>query len=588
MSPKDDSKQAEMNYELRVLEKLRGTQLLHNEPAANLIQLQYLVGVNGQPANFAPGAVQALVSPLATTDLYNSLKDARAGSQSITASTFDAYCSWRVLSQASKGLLFLHTICEPPIAHMDVKALNLLLKMERDKAYKNAMIKICDFGSARLLERGARTPPSNTLGTPNFAAPEVVLASMRRKAAQKALAKSPASPSSSAGVDRQQSVERRPSLGFKQGLDRTPSLNRTASGKSAKNLNLPSSPATARRTSLTPASPQLLQSSSAVAAGADDFMPTTSADIWSFGCVIIEVFGTPSSEDKDKIAQPWSAVTKNFDAVYAAMFAGKPDSACGSLSPQDARPPPELENIFNATAKHLAEKCLKPDPAQRIAIKELEYELGELADKTKSGFGKETLEAMEKAVDEKASEKVAEYNKNWTEKVNKQLDDIEQKIQKGKEEVVARVEDVGVNITKAIDDAVNHTLPRVLSILPKELVVKDDSWRTKLVDYFESFVLDHLRLMMMCEMRVDLNAGVSPSGKQARHLYWHKVENEEGFPLKVPIKVCCLSSKKICSYLFVLLCFLLIFHSKASLKFNSICINKLCCISTSLWRAGYS
>jgi tRNA uridine 5-carboxymethylaminomethyl modification enzyme len=52
-----------------------------------------------------------------------------------------------------------------------------------------------------------------------------------------------------------------------------------------------------------------------------DFVPTPAVDIWGLGCVFIELFGEPS-DPSARVAQPWSKVDKNFDAVYAAMFAG--------------------------------------------------------------------------------------------------------------------------------------------------------------------------------------------------------------------------------------------------------------------------
>jgi len=71
----------------------------------------------------------------------------------------------RFLRQVLRGLAFLH---EHNIAHLDLKPQNLLLT----GAFPDCDIKLCDFGIARHIARGADV--REILGTPDYVAPEVL------------------------------------------------------------------------------------------------------------------------------------------------------------------------------------------------------------------------------------------------------------------------------------------------------------------------------------------------------------------------------------------------------------------------------
>ncbi|KAI9564920.1 hypothetical protein GHT06_008661 [Daphnia sinensis] len=71
----------------------------------------------------------------------------------------------RLLRQVLAGLLFLHNF---DIAHLDLKPQNLLLT----GPFPECDIKLCDFGIARHIARGADM--REILGTPDYVAPEIL------------------------------------------------------------------------------------------------------------------------------------------------------------------------------------------------------------------------------------------------------------------------------------------------------------------------------------------------------------------------------------------------------------------------------
>ena len=54
--------------------------------------------------------------------------------------------SW--LQQAASGIAFLHSL-KPPVIHRDLKSANLLLNADA------SLVKVCDFGLSRAMERTA-------------------------------------------------------------------------------------------------------------------------------------------------------------------------------------------------------------------------------------------------------------------------------------------------------------------------------------------------------------------------------------------------------------------------------------------------
>ena len=50
-----------------------------------------------------------------------------------------------IASDVARGLVFLHTVCDPPIIHQDVKSANVLLT-----ASSPPVAKVADFGTARM------------------------------------------------------------------------------------------------------------------------------------------------------------------------------------------------------------------------------------------------------------------------------------------------------------------------------------------------------------------------------------------------------------------------------------------------------
>ena len=75
----------------------------------------------------------------------------------------------------AEGLSYLHHDCQPPVVHRDIKSGNMLISRENH-------IKICDFGSAALHRGGDMVTQA---GTPQFAAPELIVPANRYKINEK-------------------------------------------------------------------------------------------------------------------------------------------------------------------------------------------------------------------------------------------------------------------------------------------------------------------------------------------------------------------------------------------------------------------
>ena len=75
----------------------------------------------------------------------------------------------------AEGLSYLHQDCQPPVVHRDIKSGNMLISRENH-------IKICDFGSAALHRGGDMVTQA---GTPQFAAPELIVPANRYKINEK-------------------------------------------------------------------------------------------------------------------------------------------------------------------------------------------------------------------------------------------------------------------------------------------------------------------------------------------------------------------------------------------------------------------
>jgi serine/threonine protein kinase len=87
--------------------------------------------------------------------------------------------SWRqrvkILLDVAKGLNYLHN-CKPVIVHRDLKSLNLLLSEKIDDEFDTPIMKIADFGMAKIKANVESTAAQMTAnaGTYHWMAPEVL------------------------------------------------------------------------------------------------------------------------------------------------------------------------------------------------------------------------------------------------------------------------------------------------------------------------------------------------------------------------------------------------------------------------------
>jgi len=81
----------------------------------------------------------------------------------------DTKCTWKtkvgMACDVARGMLFLH-LSEPPILHLDLKSLNILVD-------KWARVKVADFGISRILESKLGIDTTG-LGSLNWLAPEML------------------------------------------------------------------------------------------------------------------------------------------------------------------------------------------------------------------------------------------------------------------------------------------------------------------------------------------------------------------------------------------------------------------------------
>ena len=91
----------------------------------------------------------------------------------------DVELSWRqrvkILLDVAKGLNYLHN-CKPVIVHRDLKSLNLLLSEKIDDEFDTPIMKIADFGMAKIKANVESTAAQMTAnaGTYHWMAPEVL------------------------------------------------------------------------------------------------------------------------------------------------------------------------------------------------------------------------------------------------------------------------------------------------------------------------------------------------------------------------------------------------------------------------------
>ncbi|KAF4657561.1 protein kinase kinase kinase, partial [Perkinsus chesapeaki] len=89
----------------------------------------------------------------------------------------DVKLSWKqklkMLIDIGKGITYLHA-CKPPIVHRDLKSLNLLLAERVDDEYDTPIMKIADFGMAKIKDDSNQDMTANA-GTYHWMAPEVLV-----------------------------------------------------------------------------------------------------------------------------------------------------------------------------------------------------------------------------------------------------------------------------------------------------------------------------------------------------------------------------------------------------------------------------
>ena len=62
-----------------------------------------------------------------------------------------------IASDVARALAFLHTVCDPPIIHQDIKSANILLGVAPRDSDCNLVAKLADFGTVRLVPELAGT-----------------------------------------------------------------------------------------------------------------------------------------------------------------------------------------------------------------------------------------------------------------------------------------------------------------------------------------------------------------------------------------------------------------------------------------------
>jgi serine/threonine protein kinase len=345
--------QPELDYELEIMQILRDPNRLASDKTGNLLKLQFLVNPPARCPGFdeddkdAP-MLQALVHPLASKDLYQAIVDSKVG--------IEKYAAWRILNDVCQALLALHCYCKPVIVHRDVKSPNVLLVFanQRQQAddLRTVSAVLADFGSSTPLDyKTFRPPPPGPTGTPIRSPPEVVLSSVKEGQVASLPAASP-SPSGAA---------RRPSL--------TRSGSKTGSGSSRSVVQKQGS------------------SHSLKVAPADNLSVTPAIDIWSVGCIIMELFLEPEGGEP---ASPYPGVTNNFLDVFAAMYPGV--NSLEGVSAKSAKAPMGAHKIPNKEARELAILCLHPDPGKRPGIKQLAGRVRDEFEKVLPGHGLATRE----------------------------------------------------------------------------------------------------------------------------------------------------------------------------------------------------
>jgi len=89
---------------------------------------------------------------------------------------YDITLRWKqrlkMLSDAASALDYLHNF-EPPILHRDLKSLNMMLLEQVTNEFDKVVVKLGDFGFARILEEGAGGM-TRGVGTKHWMAPEVI------------------------------------------------------------------------------------------------------------------------------------------------------------------------------------------------------------------------------------------------------------------------------------------------------------------------------------------------------------------------------------------------------------------------------
>lgn len=78
--------------------------------------------------------------------------------------------------QAARAVAFLHS-CTPPIAHRDIKSLNVLLSSAWDPKWPDVVptVKLADFGYSHYVNRVDRRGSTRFMGTCHWAAPEMLI-----------------------------------------------------------------------------------------------------------------------------------------------------------------------------------------------------------------------------------------------------------------------------------------------------------------------------------------------------------------------------------------------------------------------------